>query len=126
MTHSPLNELTAAGQAIWLDYLHQDILANGELKRLIAEDGVTGLTSNPSIFEKAIGDGEVYDARIAKLAAAGKTEAKALYEAIAIGDIQGACDQFRPTWDRLNGKDGYASLEVSPELAYDTQGTVAE
>jgi transaldolase len=126
MTHNPLKALTAAGQAIWLDYLHQDILSSGELKRLIADDRVTGLTSNPSIFEKALGDGEAYDARIAKLAAAGKTETKALYEAIAIGDIQGACDQFRPTWDRLGGRDGYASLEVSPELANDTQGTVEE
>jgi transaldolase/glucose-6-phosphate isomerase len=126
MTDNPLKALTAAGQAIWLDYLHQDILSSGELKRLIADDGVTGLTSNPSIFEKALGDGEAYDARIAKLAAAGKTETKALYEAIAIGDIQGACDQFRPTWDRLKGRDGYASLEVSPELANDSVGTVAE
>jgi transaldolase / glucose-6-phosphate isomerase len=126
MTDTPLNALTAAGQAIWLDYLHQDILKSGELKRLIAEDGVTGLTSNPSIFEKAIGDGEAYDARIARLAAAGKTDTKGLYEAIAIGDIQGACDQFRPAWDALKGRDGYASLEVSPELANDTAGTVEE
>jgi transaldolase len=126
MTDTPLNALTAAGQAIWLDYLHQDILKSGELKRLIAEDGVTGLTSNPSIFEKALGDGEAYDARIARLAAAGKTDTKALYEAIAIGDIQGACDQFRPVWDALKGRDGYASLEVSPELANDTAGTVEE
>jgi transaldolase/glucose-6-phosphate isomerase len=126
MTDNPLKALTAAGQAIWLDYLHQDLLSSGELKRLIADDGVTGLTSNPSIFEKALGDGEAYDARIASLAAAGKTQTKALYEAIAIGDIQSACDQFRPTWDRLKGRDGYASLEVSPELANDTAGTVEE
>jgi transaldolase/glucose-6-phosphate isomerase len=126
MTDNPLKALTAAGQAIWLDYLHQDVLKTGELKRLIADDGLTGLTSNPSIFEKAIGDGEAYDARIAKLVAGGTTETKDLYEAIAIGDIQGACDQFRPTWDRLKGRDGYASLEVSPELANDTQGTVDE
>jgi transaldolase len=126
MTDNPLNALTAAGQAIWLDYLHQDILANGELKRLIAEDGLSGLTSNPSIFEKAIAGGEAYDARIAALAASGVTEVNGLYEAIAIGDIQRACDQFGPTWDRLQGLDGYASLEVSPELANDTAGTVAE
>jgi transaldolase len=126
MTDNPLKALTAAGQAIWLDYLHQDILKTGELQRLIADDGLTGLTSNPSIFEKAIGEGEAYDARIAQLAAGGRTETKDLYEAIAIGDIQGACDQFRPAWDRLAGRDGYASLEVSPELANDTQGTVAE
>lgn len=126
MTDTPLNALTAAGQAIWLDYLHQDILGSGELKRLIADDGVTGLTSNPSIFEKAIGDGEAYDARIVRLAAGGQTQTKALYEALAVGDIQGACDQFRPVWDALQGRDGYASLEVSPELANDTRGTVDE
>ncbi|HEX3365217.1 transaldolase [Phenylobacterium sp.] len=126
MTDNPLKTLTAAGQAIWLDYLHQDILKTGELQRLIADDGLTGLTSNPSIFEKAIGDGASYDARIAKLASGGKTQTKDLYEAIAIADIQGACDQFRPTWDRLKGRDGYASLEVSPDLANDTQGTVEE
>ena len=126
MTGNPMNVLSAAGQAIWLDYLHQDLLNTGELKRLIADDGLTGLTSNPAIFEKAIGDGGSYDARIAKLAAAGVTQTKDLYEALAIGDIQGACDQFRPVWDRLGGRDGYASLEVSPELANDTQGTVDE
>jgi transaldolase/glucose-6-phosphate isomerase len=125
MTDNPLKALTAAGQAIWLDYLHQDILSSGELKRLIADDGLTGLTSNPSIFEKAIGDGASYDARIAKLAA-GNSAPTDLYEAIAIGDIQGACDQLRPTWDRLKGRDGYASLEVSPDLAHDTHGTVDE
>ena len=126
MTGNPLKALTAAGQAIWLDYLHQDILESGELERLIAEDGVSGLTSNPSIFEKAIGDGEAYDARIAKLAADGASDANALYERLAIGDIQKACDQFRPTWDRLGGRDGYASLEVSPRVASDTKATVDE
>jgi transaldolase/glucose-6-phosphate isomerase len=125
MTANPLKALTAAGQAIWLDYMHQDLL-KGELQRLIAEDGLTGLTSNPSIFEKAIGDGEAYDARIGKLLAAGKTRAADLYEGIAIGDIQGACDQLRPTWGAMGGRDGYASLEVSPDLADDTEGTVAQ
>jgi len=126
MTDNPLKRLVASGQAIWLDYLHQDILQNGELKRLIEEDGLSGLTSNPSIFEKAIGGGEAYDARIARLIADGRTDANAIYEALAIGDIQEACDQFRPTWDRLGGRDGYASLEVSPRLANDTEATVAE
>ncbi|HEY2358740.1 MAG TPA: transaldolase [Phenylobacterium sp.] len=126
MTANPARTLVAAGQAIWLDYLHQDILKTGELKRLISDDGVTGLTSNPSIFEKAIGGGEAYDDRIAELAAKGTPKTTELYEAIAIADIQGACDQFRPTWDRLGGKDGYASLEVAPALANDTQGTIEE
>ena len=126
MTDNPLNALTAAGQAIWLDYLHQDILRTGELKRLIADDGLTGLTSNPSIFEKAIGDGSSYDARVSQLVAAGRTGTMDLYEGIAIADIQGACDQLRPAWDRLDARDGYASLEVSPTLANDTEGTIAE
>jgi transaldolase len=125
MADNPLKTLTAAGQAIWLDYLHQDILKTGELKRLIEGDGVTGLTSNPSIFEKAIGE-ESYDPRIADLAAKGVSRVLDIYEAIAIGDIQGACDQFRPTWDRLGGRDGYASLEVAPALADDTQGTIEQ
>jgi transaldolase/glucose-6-phosphate isomerase len=123
---NPLKALTESGQGIWLDYLHQDILRTGELQRLIADDGLTGLTSNPSIFEKAIGDGSSYDARIAQLVAAGKTETMDLYEGIAIADIQGACDQLRPAWDRLDARDGYASLEVSPTLANDTEGTIAE
>jgi transaldolase len=126
VTENPLKALAAAGQAIWLDYLHQDILKNGELARLIADDGVTGLTSNPSIFEKAIGDGDSYDRRIADLVAAGKSKTVDLYEGIAIADIQAACDQFRATYDRLGGRDGYASLEVSPTLAGDTEGTVEE
>jgi transaldolase/glucose-6-phosphate isomerase len=121
-----LQTLVAGGQAIWLDYLHQDLLKDGGLKRLIAEDGVTGLTSNPSIFEKAIGGGDAYDGRIAELMAHGRSTASDLYEGIAIADIQAACDQFRPTYDRLKGRDGYASLEVSPRLADDTEGTVVE
>jgi len=123
---NPLQRLEAAGQSIWLDFLSREILQNGELKRLIEEDGVSGLTSNPSIFEKAIGDGDAYDARIAELAARGTLKTTELYEAIAIGDIRGACDQFRPTWERVGGKDGYASLEVAPDLADDTAGTIEQ
>lgn len=126
MTHNPLKQLTAAGQAIWLDYLHQDILENGELKRLIAEDGLSGLTSNPSIFQKAIAEGDAYDARIGGLISAGESTSNDIYEGLAIGDIQAACDQFRATFDRLGGRDGFASLEVSPYLADDTDGTVEQ
>lgn len=121
---NPLRDLEAAGQAVWLDYLHQDILKDGSLQRLIDEDGLKGLTSNPAIFEKAIGDGDSYDARVRKLASGGSAEA--LYEKLAIADIQGAADIFRPTWDRLGGRDGFVSLEVSPRLAMDTEATVAE
>ena len=95
----------AAGQAVWLDYLHRRILENGELQRLIDEDGLKGLTSNPSIFEKAIGDGDAYDDRLKALTRHGDAP-EALYERLAIADIQRAADIFRPTWDRLGGRDG--------------------
>jgi transaldolase len=121
-----LRELGDAGQAVWLDYLHRKILEDGELVRLIADDGVKGLTSNPSIFEKAIGDGDAYDQRVQAELKRGDSQPKALFERIAIEDIQAAADIFRPTFDRLGGKDGFVSLEVSPTLANDTDGTVAE
>jgi transaldolase / glucose-6-phosphate isomerase len=122
---SPLAALEGAGQAVWLDYLHRQILEDGELQRLIDQDRVKGLTSNPSIFQKAIGEGDAYDDRIKALARPGEP-VEALYERIAIADIQRAADIFRPTYDRLQRRDGYVSLEVSPTLARDTQGTVVE
>jgi transaldolase len=123
---NPLLELGAAGQSIWLDYLHRDILENGELARLIERDGLKGLTSNPTIFEKAIGEGDAYDERIETLVRGGETDPRALFERIAVADIQAAADIFRPTYDALGGRDGFVSLEVSPRLAFDTDGTVAE
>ena len=123
---NPLLQLAEAGQAVWLDYLHRKILENGELTRLIAEDGLAGMTSNPSIFEKAIGEGTDYDDRVKAILARGDLEPGDLYEQLAIADIQAAADQFRPLYDRLDGKDGYVSLEVSPYLAMDTKGTLAE
>jgi transaldolase / glucose-6-phosphate isomerase len=123
---NPLRELEAAGQAVWLDYLHRKILDNGELKRLIDEDGIKGLTSNPSIFEKAIGEGDDYDARVQAALKTTDGSPMAIYERIAIADIQDAADTFRPTWERLGGRDGFVSLEVSPKLANDTDGTIAE
>ena len=123
---NPLQKLPGVGQAVWLDYLHRDILENGDLARMIAEDGVRGMTSNPSIFQKAIGEGDDYDDRIRVALRAGDLEASALFERLAIADIQAAADQFRPTYDRLNGADGYVSLEVSPYLAMDTQASIAE
>jgi len=122
---NPLRDLEAAGQAVWLDYLHRKILEDGELQRLIDQDGLKGLTSNPSIFEKAIGDGDAYDDRIKALRRHGDSP-EALYERLAIADIQAAADIFRPTYERLGGRDGYVSLEVSPALAMDTAGTVAD
>jgi transaldolase len=123
---NPLLDLAAAGQSVWLDYLHRKILENGDLDRMIAEDGLKGLTSNPSIFEKAIGEGDDYDARLRAALGGGDFQGIDLYERLAIADIQDAADHFRPTYDRLGGLDGYVSLEVSPYLAMDTEATIAE
>jgi transaldolase/glucose-6-phosphate isomerase len=123
---NPLRALGDAGQAIWLDYLHRRILEDGELQRLIDDDGLKGMTSNPSIFEKAIGEGDAYDARIKDLMALRDAGPGDLYERLAIADIQAAADLLRPTWDALKGADGYVSLEVSPYLAMDTEATAAE
>ena len=123
---NPLLKLSEAGQAVWLDYLHRKILEDGELKRLIDEDGLKGMTSNPSIFQKAIGEGDDYDDGIQAALSKGDLEPMALYETLAIADIQAAADQFRPVYDGLNGADGYVSLEVSPYLAMDTEATIAE
>jgi transaldolase len=122
-----LNDLTNAGQALWLDFVDRKFLAEGGLQKMVDEDGLTGVTSNPSIFEKAMGHGDAYDE---ELAAYDKDHPDAAtidrYEHLAILDIQAAADTLRPVYDRLNGKDGYVSLEVSPYLANDTDGTIAE
>ena len=123
---NPLQQLAGAGQSIWLDYLHRKLMDGGELKRLMAEDAVVGMTSNPSIFEKAIGEGGDYDDRLKTLLARGDLDPGELYEAMAIKDIQAAADQLRPIYDRTQGGDGYVSLEVSPYLARDTEATIAE
>ena len=118
--------LAEAGQAVWLDFLHRRILDDGELKRRIADEGLKGITSNPSIFEAAIGKGADYDARLRALIDERDADVVDLYERLAIADIQDAADQLRPTFEKLNGTDGFVSLEVSPYLANDTEGTLAE
>lgn len=123
---NPLLSLGDAGQSVWLDYLHQNILQDGTLKHLIEADGLKGLTSNPSIFEKAIGGGDDYGARLKSALDAGDAGVMTLYEHLAIGDIQRAADGFRPVYERLNRLDGYVSLEVSPYLAMDTDATITE
>ncbi len=120
---NPLLEIQKFGQSAWLDYIHRDDLNNGDLQRRIDEEGVLGVTSNPSIFQKAIGDSETYDDAIMTVL---DLEAQDIYEALAIEDIQDATDLFRPIYDNTAGGDGYVSLEVSPLLARDTQGTVDE
>lgn len=111
------------GQSIWLDYIHRRDLENGELARRIAEDGVLGMTSNPTIFQKAIGDSEDYDAAIQQIL---ELDPEVIYEKLAIEDIQRASDLLRPVYERTGGKDGYVSLEVSPFIAHNTEKTVAE
>ena len=126
MMVSRLQALASQGQAVWLDYLDRGFLAQGGLARLIEEDGLTGVTSNPSIFEKAIGQDSDYDEQIAELVGGGETSPAAIYEHLAVTDIQAAADALRPVYDRLGGADGFASIEVSPSLARSTQGTIDE
>lgn len=121
----PLWDLTRLGQSVWLDYIRRGILENGELARLIEEDAVRGVTSNPSIFEQAIAKSDDYDDTLEMLAAEG-AEALEAYETLAIEDIRNAADLFRGIYDESEGRDGFVSLEVSPELASDTQGSIAE
>jgi len=122
---NPLVELEKLGQAIWLDSIRRGQILSGDLQKLIDEDGLTGETANPSIFEKAIGSSSDYDSLVKDLVKEGKTPLE-IYETIAIGDVRMACDVFRPIYDRTKGADGFVSLEVSPKLAYDTQGTIDE
>ena len=125
-TPNPLRRLSDSGQAPWLDYLRRDLF-DGELQTLIERDGLTGMTSNPSIFEKAIASGK-YDDLIAGMVRSqgASVSDMALYEHVAIADIQRAADILRPVYDAKGGKDGFVSLEVSPRLANDTDGTIAE
>src|SRR5438270_189472 len=123
---NPLKTLQEYGQSVWLDFLSRDLFRSGELKRLIAEDGLRGMTSNPSIFAKAIGHGEEYDAQIAELEAEGDLDPGALFERLAITDIQSAADALRPVYDQTQGRDGYVSIEVSPYLAMQTDATIDE
>lgn len=125
MAQNPLLQLQTFGQSIWLDFIRRHMINSGELQQLIEEDGVRGVTSNPSIFEKAIGGSHDYDEAIRALAQEGKSAGE-IYRSLAVEDIQMASDQFRPLYDRLEGKDGFVSLEVSPHLAHDTEGTIAE
>ncbi|MGC2083083.1 MAG: bifunctional transaldolase/phosoglucose isomerase [Bradyrhizobium sp.] len=123
---NPVKKLEEHGQAVWLDFLARGFIAKGDLKQLIDQDGVKGVTSNPSIFEKAIGSSDEYDAPIGKALKSGDRPVSALFEALAVEDIQHAADVLRPVYDRLDGNDGFVSLEVSPYLALDTKATIAE
>jgi transaldolase/glucose-6-phosphate isomerase len=123
---NPLKDLLKFGQSVWLDYIRRDLLTSGELKRLIEEDGLRGMTSNPTIFEKAIAGGALYDDLLNSLRSRTDLDAKGRFEILAIRDIQDAADILRPVYDSSKRRDGYVSLEVSPYLARDTKGSLEE
>ncbi len=125
MAPNPLLALKGCGQSVWLDSIRRGHIVSGDLERLVREDGISGETSNPAIFEKAIAGSSDYDQAIAGLIAEGRS-ALEIYEELAVADIQMAADVFRPVYDVTAGADGFVSLEVSPHLAYDTAGTIAE
>ena len=122
---NPLVQLARYGQSFWLDNISRDLISSGRLSRLIEEDGLKGMTSNPAIFEKAIMGSTDYDDDIGLLAAQGRNAVE-IYEALAVADIRQAADRLSAVYDATDGADGYVSLEVSPELADDTAGTIAE
>ena len=121
----PTQQLHDLGQSLWLDNISRGLLTNGTLRRYIGELSITGLTSNPSIFDHAIKESTFYDDAIRQKVKQGKS-GEALFFELAIEDLRQAADLFRPIYDRTNGIDGWVSLEVSPTLAYDTPGTIVE
>src|SRR5947209_4900036 len=123
---NPLLQLREYGQAVWLDFLSRQFIAEGDLQKLVQQDGLAGVTSNPSIFEKAVAESTAYDASLKAAVAEGDGDVMALYERLAIEDIQHTADVLRPVYESTNGQDGYVSLEVSPYLAMSTEATVAE
>lgn len=125
MKDNPLTTLGKLGQSVWLDYIRRDLIASGELGHLIENDGLRGMTSNPTIFEKAISGSHDYDQPIRAMSLEGNS-VNDIYETLSQEDVRSAADAFRPTYDRTEGVDGYVSLEVNPHLAHDTRGTIEE
>ncbi len=125
MTDNPLLVLKALGQSVWLDYIQRDLLVGGEIARMISQDGLAGMTSNPAIFEKAIAEHHDYDEAIARLVRSGSSTMQ-MYEALTQEDVRMAADLLRPVYEQSRGRDGFVSLEVSPRLAYATDETIAE
>jgi transaldolase len=121
-----LQLLHAQGQSIWLDFIDRAILKNGDLARRIRDDALTGVTSNPTIFEKALAEGTAYDEQLTALTADGTMEPAQVFEAVETDDVRAACDILRGVYDATDGKDGFVSIEVSPGVANDTAGTLAE
>ena len=126
MPDTPLTQLSALGQSVWIDFLSRTFVEDGDLAGLV-DQGVVGVTSNPTIFQAAIADGDAYDDQLREVLKT-ETEPKEVFLALAVKDIQAACDVLRPAWDRVgeNARDGWVSLEVDPTLAHDTQATIEE
>jgi transaldolase len=125
MAESRLQQLSKLGQSVWIDYLSRRLLRGGGLAELIRDHAVVGVTSNPTIFQKAISEGDAYDEQLREVLAE-EDDAKEIFLRLAVKDVQDACDLLRPVWDERGGKDGYVSIEVDPNLAYDTDATIAE
>src|SRR5215469_5999003 len=125
MSTNPLVELTGLGQSIWYDNIERKLITSGELQRLIDEDELRGVTSNPAIFEKAIDNSDLYTDQIRELATQNKSAVE-IYEELAVSDIRAAADILAPVYEKTGGTDGFVSLECSPLLAHDTQGTIEE
>ena len=121
----PLQRLAALGQSVWIDYLSRELLASGELARLVRDDAVVGVTSNPTIFEKAISHGDAYDQQLRELLPR-RLEGKELFLELACADVATGCDLLRPVWEQTQAGDGYVSIEVDPNLAYDTRSQYDE
>jgi transaldolase len=122
---SRLHQLSELGQSVWIDFLSRHLLQSGELARMMEEDAVVGITSNPTIFQKAIAEGDAYDEQFREVLAE-EQDAKEVFLRLAVQDVQNACDLLRKVWDGGGGQDGYVSIEVDPNLAYDTDATIAE
>jgi transaldolase len=125
MAKSRLHQLSELGQSVWIDYLSRQMLQSGKLARMMEEDAVVGVTSNPTIFQKAISEGDTYDEQLREVLAE-EDDPKEVFLKLAVDDVQNACDLLRQVWDGGHGQDGYVSIEVDPNLAFDTDGTIAE
>jgi transaldolase len=125
MGESRLHQVSALGQSVWIDYLSRRLIKEGELERLMREDAVVGVTSNPTIFQKAISEGDAYDEQMREVLAE-EDDAKEVFLKLAVKDVQDACDLLRSVWDEGEGQDGYVSIEVDPNLAFDTDATIGE
>jgi transaldolase len=123
----PSEQLRHYGQSIWLDYISRDLIRTGALKHMIEEDGITGITKNPSLFEKAIDESDAYDEALECLLAGNPhIDAQNIYERLTIEDVRMAVERLRPVYDHTKGRDGFVSIEVSPYLAHDTEGSIME